>query len=695
MADLQKDIVTCNLLDVIPDILLWIDNSGCLLDYHPNNHAFLFDRKEGVVGYPLEDIFNQAVGARMMDLAALSRETNEMQMGKIGFPRNGSEFLFECRIAPLDPHRLIAGWREISPVSEFRHIELIRGNCRVTSVLLNHSDLDQAIRLSFNELGKAYRVDRIFLFRNKTVEDSPDPAMALEYDWSHPDFPSLSPGLQYQLVSYPDVFPDLYQTLEKNQQVMVLTEDLPCSSRQFLIQMGIRSVALTPVLVRNHFWGFLGAGDCRISRIWLEEEVSGLQSVAVVLGAMFQRHEDQEELTIARLRAEESDRLKSSILANMNHEFRTPMTGILGFSEILSNELPEPVFRQMAANIYLSGKRLLSTLNSMIELAQFEARKAELKLRETKLNELILVVCERYTLAAQQKGLEFEIRMTESVFSYVDEKLFTQLLEHILENAVKFTPSGSVVVETANRWETGKCWSCISVKDTGPGIPEEFHEVIFEEFRQVSEGYNRSFEGSGLGLTLAKKIVELMQGKLTLQNHAESGSVFTIWLPSSPIRPSEPPSQIPEPHFVPETPYFPLPARDGRLPSLLIVEDNRLNSELVLIYLRNICNCDMAQTGETALRMARERAYDIILMDINLGCGIDGMETTRRLRAFPGYETTPIIAVTGYTVESDVEQIMRAGCSHYLSKPVERQALSSLLESLIPKGSPLPDPRYS
>jgi len=682
---ISREARTEKILDVIPDIFLWIDNSGRLLDYHPNNHAFLFDREDGVIGRHLEEIFNHELSSQMLDLASQCREKNGMSAGQVLYQKNGSESLFECRIAPLDKYRLIAAWREVNTLPGSRNGNLIKGNCEATLTLLTGSDLESVIQRSFLTLGNTYRADRIILFRNKVAPDTGEITMSLEHEWSQTDVATSLMNFPFQSIPYHPVFSTLYETLNNHEPVITFTEDLYPDAQHFLNQMEIKSIVIMPVFVRDKFWGFLGIGDCRLNRIWMEEEVDSIRSIAVVMGAVIQRHHDQEELTISRLRAEESDRLKSSILANMNHEFRTPMTGILGFSEILRNELPDDNFRQMARNIHLSGNRLLSTLNSMIELAQFEARKALFKLRETKLNELILMTCERFIVSAKQKGLDFEIQMNESVFSFVDESLFTQLLDHILENAVKFTNEGTITVETCNRWDSGKNWSCISIRDTGPGIPEEYHEVIFEEFRQVSEGFGRSYEGSGLGLTLAKKIAELMNGKIKLDSRTGEGSIFTIWLPSSNIQNPEIKQAEKDFEFPEESAGFLSAERDQNLPSILIVEDNRLNSELILIYLRDLTNCDIANDGETAVQMAMKKTYDAILMDIHLGTGIDGIETTRQIRKLPGYSEIPVIAVTGYTMESDIEQIREAGCSHYLSKPIEKDRIITLIESLVPQ----------
>ncbi|MBE0646257.1 MAG: response regulator [Bacteroidales bacterium] len=676
---------TQNLLEVIPDILLWIDNKGQLLDFHPNNHAFLFDIDGGSIGLSLEQIFNSDLSRQMLQMATDCKEKNSLQSGYITFQTPQSVSKFECRVTSVDDHSYIAGWREITHLSESRKGDLIKGNSKATLMLLTENSLDDAISNSLQILGETYQADRITLFRNYSDAETGEVFMNLQQEWSHKDVVYTLDSLQLVNIPYSPGLNIFYETLNCNIPVIALTSDLTPTAQQFLLKLDIRSVVIMPICVRNTLWGFLGIGDCLKPRAWKEEEVSAIKAISLVLGAVIQKHQDQEELTIARLHAEESDRLKSSILANINHELRTPMTGILGFSEILCDLLEDKEVRQMAENIQISGRRLLATLNSMIELSQFEAKKALFKLKETKLNELILVTCEPHLASAKQKKLGLEIFMNESIFSYIDEKLFAQLLNHILENAVKFTHSGKVSLETGNRWDDGKLWSSITISDTGPGIPEEFHELIFEEFRQVSEGYNRSFEGSGLGLTLSKKIVELMNGKLTITSREGQGSTFTILLPSSQLSISEVQPLLKEQEFLPEIPEFPEPESHPDLPSILIVEDNRLNSELIIIYLRSKYNCIIARDGEMAVEMAKKNHYEAILMDINLGSGIDGMEATRQIRTIPGYKETPIIAVTGYTMDSDKEEILAAGCSHYLPKPIDRNELCQLITNLVGK----------
>jgi len=622
-------------LEVIQDILLWIDTEGRILDYHPNNHSFLFGPPEQVVGHSLSHVFTEEISAELMKLAREARHLMSMQTGILNLKKHNFRAKFECRVTPLDAERYLAAWRKVN-TSEHLHLrEFIKGNNRATTILLTSVNQEEAIRQAFPVSGETYRAERIALFRNNADPDNPEVSMSLIAEWSDCDSGIHMEVLQLNRFSYRDDLMDLYNALKTECPVILMTNDLKPRQQEFLVKMGIMSLIMLPVFVRHHFWGFLAMGDCREPRIWSESEVDAIRTIAVVLGSVIRKFQDQEELTLSRLRAEESDRLKSSILANMNHELRTPMTGILGFSEILCEQLEDPSTRQMAENIKISGQRLLATLNSMIELSQFEAKKELFQLKENKLNELILITCEKHIYLAKVKQLGFEIFMSESIYSYIDEKLFVQLLNYILENAVKFTNRGRIIVETSNNWEEDRSWSCISITDTGPGIPEEFHQTIFEEFRQVSEGYNRDYEGSGLGLTLAKKIVELMNGKITLKSSSGQGCTFTIWLPSSQVRSAKQHSRIEKAGTLPDIPYQNEIDESIDLPLILVVEDNLLNAELIRIYLHNICRCDWARDGESAIDKATRIPYETILMDINLGPGIDGLEVARRIRKLP------------------------------------------------------------
>ncbi|MEW6655084.1 MAG: HAMP domain-containing sensor histidine kinase, partial [Bacteroidota bacterium] len=234
-----------------------------------------------------------------------------------------------------------------------------------------------------------------------------------------------------------------------------------------------------------------------------------------------------EELVNAIAKAKEIDKLKSIFFANMSHELRTPLVGLLGFSEILEYELSgEP--RDFALKIHKSGQRLLNTLNEILTYSELEAGKVLLNLEEVDIVKLVDDEIELFYILAAQKKLKickkFEVRTKKMI---TDEKLLRSICSNLINNAIKYTLEGSVTVSLS----AGSHSVIISVTDTGIGIPKDKYNFIFEEFRQVSEGVKRFFDGAGLGLSIVKKYCELLSGTISVESQENVGSIFKVELP--------------------------------------------------------------------------------------------------------------------------------------------------------------------
>jgi PAS domain S-box-containing protein len=238
---------------------------------------------------------------------------------------------------------------------------------------------------------------------------------------------------------------------------------------------------------------------------------------------------------IAKEKAEESDRLKTTILANMSHEFRTPLIGILGFAQILLEEIIDESQADLVGEIEKSGNRLMRTLDSILFLSQLES--GNIHESSTVLNptDIVIRIYEQLTETAAAKGISFTINcMDEELHTKGVDEMLTMAFTHLIDNALKFTKAGSVEISISKREsEIGAQFVSVAVKDTGIGIPQEALELIFEPFRQYSEGYTRTYQGTGLGLTLARKIIELHGGHLEVSSMVGEGSVFTALLPIS------------------------------------------------------------------------------------------------------------------------------------------------------------------
>ncbi|MCX6163401.1 MAG: response regulator, partial [Ignavibacteriae bacterium] len=386
------------------------------------------------------------------------------------------------------------------------------------------------------------------------------------------------------------------------------------------------------------------------------------------------RKRAEEELINAKNKAEEMNRLKSSFLANMSHELRTPLVGILGFSEILAGELENKEFKHFASSIHSSGKRLLNTLNLILDLSRIEANKQDVILINTDIGSVTRDIVSEFSIFAENKNLYLNFSINDNnVFSVVDERIFHSIVSNLIENAIKYTNLGGVIVTVDKEFEDNKNWVTIKIKDTGIGIPESHLHTIFEEFRQVSEGWSRSYEGTGLGLTIAKKFTDLLSGKIKIESEINSGSIFTVMFPLS----NEVPSMEQEKEIKPE-----IEKKSDKSFNILLIDDDKNVSDLISNLFKGR-NYSFADTEEKAYGLLKKQKYSLILLDINLGLNVSGIDVLKKIREIRGYENVPILALTAYAMLGDKEKFLNAGCDDYISKPFNRNELFNLINKYI------------
>jgi PAS domain S-box-containing protein len=400
--------------------------------------------------------------------------------------------------------------------------------------------------------------------------------------------------------------------------------------------------------------------------------------IFVVARDLTERKKREDELLKTKILAEESNRLKTALLSNLSHEFRTPLNGILGFANLLSEELKVPEQKEMAGNIARSGRRLFNTLNSILELSCLEAERKEIYNTSIRLYDVISEIVNKYQPEASAKGLYFNIDIkSPSLKLHLDESILEQILHNLVDNAIKFTKTGGIKIVVEELFENIKTYAVIKIEDTGIGISRENLELIFKEFKQESEGISRSHEGTGLGLTLAKRMTELMGGEILVESKKFKGSVFTLKFPAmgSRIERIKPAASNRAP--------IKAVKKSNKLPLVLLVEDNELNSKLTTVYLRDTYSVDSAQNASEAMRMLNEKSYSAILMDINLGEGLNGVDIAQTARTMNKYLDTPIIAITGYALNDDKNNLLKCGFSHYLAKPYQKNQLVELINNAL------------
>ncbi|MGB9664077.1 MAG: PAS domain-containing hybrid sensor histidine kinase/response regulator [Ignavibacteria bacterium] len=424
------------------------------------------------------------------------------------------------------------------------------------------------------------------------------------------------------------------------------------------------------ILVNKKKDGSLYTEEMLISPI--KNENNQIISFVAIKKDVTERIKAEEELKQARLKAEESERIKSNFLSMMSHEVRTPLNVILGFLDIIKSSIDPADFPEkdhVFNVIERNSKRLITLINDIIDISRIESNEMKLNFNFYDVNTLARNAVIQFESEANAKGLKLINNVNlDNVFIKVDDLRFHQIMSNLLSNAIKFTSRGEVVVSAEVK--SNKVY--ISVKDTGIGIPKEYFPHLFEFFRQAEEGYNRNFEGAGLGLAITKKLTTMMNGEIYVDSEVNKGSTFTIVFPI--VSPG-----------VEEKIVQTIEEREPILietdePTVLIVEDNKDNSYFVEVILSKLgLKYYSVTTSEQAFEILKNKHIDLILMDISLIGGISGEDALKVIKGNPKYQKIPIIAMTAHAMQGDREHFLSVGFDDYIAKPFTMEQLSQLL----------------
>ncbi len=654
--------------------------------------------------------------------------------------KGGQEFPIELSVSAVPTP---AGWaavgilrdvteRKLGEQALLRHRRYEQALAECSQVLLSDAPFQSALAQALDHLRAAAGATRACVAENFESSAGGLGVQALSV---RDEAGTGNPGWLSSPLRYREGLGGWATRLAAGEPICGPVRELPLEQRDVLERHGVRSVLLLPIAIDGQWQGFLGFDDLR-ERVWDQEEVRLLQTAAGLVGAFVgRRRADQrlresnaimeeslrrerrvsvqleaafQELEGAMRQAEAANQAKSEFLANMSHEIRTPMTTIIGFAELLAEEVLcctqcagyggcelRERNGQYVETIRSNGRYLLEIINDILDLSKIESGGLEVERIPCSPLEILHEVRGLMAARAAEKKLGFVVEVDGPVPEAIrsDPTRLRQILVNLVGNAVKFTSAGHVRLSLALVEPPAAAADPrlrFRVSDTGIGIGPEQTARLFVPFSQADSSTTRKYGGTGLGLAISKRLIEALGGTIAVESTPGQGSTFTVEVPTGPLE------------GVPRVEYKPLDAgvtsaADESPPSsqplnarVLLVEDGLDNQRLLSFLLKKAgATVVTAENGQVAVELAlaaraEGHRFDLILMDMQMPV-MDGYEATRRLRA-AGYDG-PIIALTAHTMQGDREKCLAAGCDDFTPKPIDRRALLEAIRRAVHAGS--------
>lgn len=549
----------------------------------------------------------------------------------------------------------------------------------------NLASVDEVLSCALEIIGRAVDADRVFLWRDKEpLED-----MVLEnlFVWTGKRA-SDAPEVLIEVSAPFDSYTVWMEKFRSGECVYKTFSDMTADERAFFNTFNTKTVFFIPLFCANALWGVISIDDCMQERSFSEDEIITLKSIALMVASVINYQKTTLDLIAINEEGNAARKVKNAFLSNMSHEVRTPLNAIVGMANVgeRADDIDEKDYA--LAKIKDASTHLLEIISNVLDMARIEEGRLELVPEEFAFRETVDKVLTVIKPVATEKNQIIDVFIDDAIPNNVvgDDLRFRQLISNLLSNSVKFTPIyGKISLDISLTGETDKHLELqLVVKDNGIGISEEQRERIFLAFEQGNGALNRDYGGTGLGLPISKRIVELMDGKIWIESEQNKGTAIylTVQLVKSRIADTLHGNAdvSDDAHDVNVGTVVPGEFAGKRL---LIAEDIEINREILIALLKDsglIIEC--AEDGQIAVNMVmfNVEKYDIVFMDLQMP-NLGGLDAARQIRELPERKRgrLPIIAMTANVLKEDVRACMEAGMDDHLSKPLD---IEKVLEKL-------------